>query len=305
VNHVDVHQTICVMDIAGYGGMERTRTNYVTIRNGLFLSVQQAFKEAEIPWNDCYHENTGDGRLILAPATVPKAHFAATLPNALHDALRQYNEERPAKETIKLRMALHAGEITYDEHGVAATAIIHACRLLDALPLKSALADSPGTLGMIASNWFFDDVIRHRPEHEPAAYHKIAVVVKETIDSGWIRLVGHELPAGALEPLANVAVVATPDLKPASREFYEVVDALEQIPCLQSEHSRTFILEQLTFAGAITYFPNRRAHLTSILRSCLDYDEGVSQLVLAVTNLESARSIPVKRLIALLTGEAV
>jgi hypothetical protein len=285
--------------------MERTRTNYVAIRDGLFQSVKQAFKEADIPWSDCYHEGNGDGMLILAPPSVPKGQFAATLPRALDSALRQYNDEHPAQEQFKLRLALHAGEIAFDSHGVAGSSIIHTFRLLNATPLKAALSDSAATLAVIASNWFFDDVIRHRPEHEPDTYHRVTVEVKELVDTGWIRLVDHELhelPMAAVERAGQHAVVVTPALRPASPEFYRVVDALEDIPSLQSEHSRSLILEQLTFAGSITYFPNRRAHLTSLLRSCLDYEDGVVQLVTALSNLESTGSIPVKRLLALLTG---
>jgi hypothetical protein len=301
---VDVHQTVMAVDIAGYGGMERTRANYVRIRDGLFQSVEQAFEEADIPWSDCYREGNGDGILVLAPATVAKGRFAAMLPSALDNALRQYNDEHPEKEKIKLRLVLHAGEVTFDGHGVAATAIILAFRLLNALPLKIALADSPATLGMIASDWFFDDVIRHHPEHEPDAYHKVAVEVKETSDVGWIRLVNHDLPAGALEPAVNGALVLTCTVRPPSPEFYNLVDALSEIPCLQTEHSRSLVLEQLSFAGSIMYFPSRRAHLTSILRTCVDYEDGIVQLLTAVTSLESFGSEPVKRLIALLTGEA-
>jgi hypothetical protein len=302
---VDVHQTVMAVDIAGYGGMDRTRANYVKIRDGLFQSVEQAFEEADIPWSDCRHEGNGDGILVLAPPTIAKGCFAATLPRALDKALRQYNDEHSAKEKIKLRMVLHAGEVTFDKHGVAATAVILAFRLLNAPRLKTALADSPATLGMIASDWFYDDVIRHHPEYEPDTYHKVVVEVKETTDVGWIRLVDHELPAGAIELVTNGFVVLTPAVRPATPEFYRLVDALGEIPCLQTEHSRSLVLEHLSFADSITYFPSRRPHLASILRTCLDYEDGVVQLLTAVTNLESFGSVPVKRLLALLTGETM
>lgn len=298
----DEHRTICAVDIAGFGSVQRTRPNYVTIRHGLVESMKQAFKEADIPWSECFHENTGDGRLILAPASVPKAHFAAVLPHAMDDALRLYNDERTDKEQIKLRLALHAGEVTADSQGFAGTAVTVAFRLLNAMQLKAAMSGSLATLGVIASDWFFDDVIRHRPEHEPHTYHKVMVETKEMNGAGWIRLVDHDVPAGALEPVAHGAVVVTPTLRPATPQFYKVVDALEEIPSLQTEHSRSLVLEQLSFAGSVTYFPNRRAHLTSIFRSCFDYEDGITQLVTAVANLESTGSIPVKRLLALLTG---
>jgi hypothetical protein len=304
----DVHQTVCTVDIAGYGGMDRTRPNYVALRTGMYKSVQQAFAEAGIPWAECYQQDVGDSILALAPATVPKSAFAGVLPRALALALRAHNEAHPPEERIKLRLALHAGEVTYDEYGgVASQAIIHASRLLDAKPLKEALAGSPGTLAMIVSEWFYGEVIRHHVDHEPDAYRKVTVVVKDTTTTGWIRLPDHVLPAEPSAPapalVTNGAPVLAPVLlRPASPEFYQVVDALEEIPCMQGEHARNLVVDQLRFAGTVRYFPSRRAHLTSILRTCLDFENGVVELVAAISGQESNGSLPVRRLLALLFG---
>jgi class 3 adenylate cyclase len=307
----DVHQTICTVDIAGYGGMDRTRPNYVALRAGMFESVQQAFAEAGIPWAECYQQDVGDSILALAPPTVPKAAFAGTLPRALAAALRAHNEAHPPEERIKLRLALHAGEVTFDEWGgVASQAVIKASRLLDAKPLKEALAGSPGTLAMIVSEWFYDEVIRHRVDHEPDAYRKVTVVVKETTTTGWIRLPDHVLPPASLEPSASVPavvpngepVLAPVVLRPASPEFYQVIEALEEIPCMRDERERSFVVDQLRFAGTVRYFPSRRAHLTSILRTCIDYDTGVVELVTVISGQEAKGSLPMRRLLALLFG---
>ena len=90
-------------------------------------------------------------------------------------------------------MALHAGEVHYDQHGVTAVAVNLAFRLLDARPLKAALADSPGVLAVIVSSWFFEEVVRHSgtaPGYRPAE-----VAVKETMTTGWICL-----PDQAVQP---------------------------------------------------------------------------------------------------------
>src|SRR5262249_61326995 len=96
-------------------------------------------------------EDRGDGVFILAPPQVPKVAFVEALPPALVQALREHNSTHCAQEQIRLRMALHAGEITYDDHGVTAVSINLAFRLLEAHPLKAALAASPGVLALITS----------------------------------------------------------------------------------------------------------------------------------------------------------
>jgi hypothetical protein len=309
-----VHQTICVVDIAGYGGMGRTRPNYVALRAGMYKSVQQAFAEAGIPWAECYQQDVGDSILALAPSTVPKSAFAGTLPRALAVALRTHNEAHPPEERIKLRLSLHAGEVTFDEYGgVAALAIIHASRLLDARPLKEALAGSPGTLAMIVSEWFYDEVIRHHVDHEPDAYRKVTVVVKETTTTGWIRLPDHVLPAEPEEPPApspalvtnGEAVLAPVLLHSTSPEFFQVIEALEEIPCMRDERERSMVVDQLPFAGTVRYFPSRRAHLTSILRTCLDFENGVVELVTAISSQETSGSLPMRRLVAVVFGGAL
>ncbi len=308
----DEHKTICAVDIEGFGGGDRTRPNYVALREGMYAAVEQAFQRSDIPWENCYHEGAGDSILALAPATVGKATFAANLPTALVAALQAHNAEHPPEERLRLRMALHAGEITRHARGVTGKAIIHTARLLDSPPLKDALRASTGLLAIIASAWFYDEVIRQRPENAPEEYVRFDVSVKETTGIGWIRLPDgprpepprpHEiekreetLPANG----SSSAVVVTPVMRPASPEFYQVVDAIEAIPCMQGEHSRSFVIDQLRFAGAIRYFPNRRAHVTSILRTCLDFEDGVVQLVTAISEQEPSGSLPLNRLVSLL-----
>lgn len=312
---VDEHKTICAVDIAGFGGMSRTRANYVALREGMYSSVEQAFVQSGIPWADCYQEGAGDSILALAPASVGKSAFAEKLPVALVSALQAHNAGHPAEERIRLRLVLHAGEITRDGRGVTGPAIIHAFRLLESPPLKEALRDSTGVLAIVASAWFYDEVIRHHPEYAPEEYEQVTVDVKETNGFGWIRLPDGErrTPARSREverrPVVPAAVrdepvILTPVVRPASPEFYQVVDAIEAVPCMQGEHTRNLVVEQLRFAGSVRYFANRRAHVTSILRTCLDFEDGVVQLVTAISGQEPSGSVPLSRLVALLTGAA-
>lgn len=181
-----VHRTILVVDIEGFGDQRRTNPHRLAVRDGMYRAVQQAFSNAGIPWAECYQESCGDGVFVLIPAEVPKGLFVESLPRELAEALRDHNATHRAEEQIRLRMALHAGEVYYDEHGVTAASINLAFRLLDAGPLKSALKDSPGTLALIVSSWFFDEVVRHSSASDAATYRPVQVAVKETTTVAWI-----------------------------------------------------------------------------------------------------------------------
>jgi hypothetical protein len=180
---------VVAVDVEGFGRYSRNNINQVRVRHGMYRAVEWAFENAGIPWGSCYRDDRGDGVLILAPAEVPKALFVDRLPDGLVEALREHNKMHPAEERMRLKLALHAGEINYDEHGVTGAAINHTCRLLDADALKRALAESSAILAVIGSAWFFDEVIRHSEWSRAKLYRPMDITNKETTTRAWIRLV--------------------------------------------------------------------------------------------------------------------
>jgi len=180
-----VHRTIVAVDVEGFGDRRRNNRNQVAVREGLYRAMQEAFRLTGIQWSD--HEDRGDGMFILVGSEVPKSLFVELLPSALVVALQRHNADHPDVEQIRLRMALHAGEVNYDEHGVTAASINLAFRLLDADPVKKLLADSLGVLAIITSSWFFDEVVRNSAV-DTAAYRPVRVTVKETSTIGWVHL---------------------------------------------------------------------------------------------------------------------
>ena len=134
------------------------------------------------------------GVLVLIPPDVPKGLLVVQLPREIAAALWEHNEACPREARIRLRVAVHAGEIQHDDHGVTGAAINLTFRLLAAEALRVALAGSPGVLALIASKWFYEEVIRHDPASHPAAYRRVRVAVKETEDTAWVCLPDHPYP---------------------------------------------------------------------------------------------------------------
>ena len=184
-------QTILVVDVERFSDYRRTDPQRVAVHDGLYDLLREALREVDVEWDTCYHEDRGDGVLILAPAGITKARFSDYLPSRLADGLRLHNERHRPEECIRLRMALHAGEVYFNGHGVVAGAINMAFRLLDAAPLRQALRDSSGVLAMIASSWFYDEVIRNSPEFRSGAYFPALIDLKETNTTGWISTPGN------------------------------------------------------------------------------------------------------------------
>ncbi|HEV8562028.1 MAG TPA: TIR domain-containing protein [Actinophytocola sp.] len=155
----------------------------------MYETLTSAFERAGIEWSQCLVEDRGDGMFILAAPHVPKHLFVDALPQAIIAGLRQHNAVRAVSQSIRLRMAVHAGEVAFDSHGTTGVGINLAFRLLEAADLRRAMAESSGLLGIIVSDWYYHEVVcdGHGDTH-PDAYQPVRVAVKETTANAWIYL---------------------------------------------------------------------------------------------------------------------
>lgn len=182
------HCTIVVIDVEGFGRYSRTNPNKIRIRRGMYRALERAFVAADIPWGACRYSDLGDGVLVLGPGSLSKTPFAERLPGALAEELASHNGAHSREERIRLRLALHAGEVTYDDHGVTGSSILDAQRLVDAPVLKRALADTSAVLATIASSWLYEEVVRQSERSDAGAYRSVAVAGDEFSFPAWIRL---------------------------------------------------------------------------------------------------------------------
>ncbi len=99
-----------------------------------------AFSDAGISWRQTYHEDRGDGVLVVVGPHVPASLLLDPLVLLLRARLRHHNKMSSDPAKIRLRMAVHAGPVMFDDSGVVGHAVIHLFRLLEAPALKNALA---------------------------------------------------------------------------------------------------------------------------------------------------------------------
>jgi hypothetical protein len=185
---VALHKAILGVDIEGFADRRRTNPDQILAREGLYCCLQAAFARTGIAWDLCYREDRGDGALILVPPEIPKSLLVSRFPQELSISLQGHNQSHPAESRIRVRLVVHGGEVHRDEHGVVGTAVNVAFRLLEATGLKHALRSSPGQVALIASDWFYQEVIRHTPASRPDRYRQVRVLVKETDELAWIGL---------------------------------------------------------------------------------------------------------------------
>lgn len=183
-----VHRAILIVDVENFGDPARTNTHQLAIRDTVYKVLRQSFARARIGWADCVAEDRGDGVLVLVPPTVPKSRLASSLPVHLMKMLARHNAACRPQLRIRLRVALHAGEVHPDAHGYAGASINRAFRLIEASASRTALRHSSGVIALIVSDWFYDEVVRHHPAAEPSRFRKVHVAMKETRMTAWLRV---------------------------------------------------------------------------------------------------------------------
>jgi hypothetical protein len=83
--------------------------------------------------------------------------------------------------------------------GIAGEAIIKTARLVEAIPFKEAMKKTGASLGIIASTFIYENVIRHGPFLE--GYSEIPVDVKESSTMAWMKLFDRPLGSARAQPL--------------------------------------------------------------------------------------------------------
>jgi hypothetical protein len=183
------HCVLFAVDVAGFTDHGRGDEVQQYMRRSLYHILTQAFEASELGWADCLHEDRGDGLLVIIPAGMPSATVIDPLLDRLRDGLRRHNRVSADAAGIRLRVAVHSGQVHRDAHGVTGAALTHLFRLLDAPVLKEALARSTGELALIVSDHFYDTVIRNSPGMiDPETFQPARVRVKETRARGWLHL---------------------------------------------------------------------------------------------------------------------
>jgi hypothetical protein len=119
-----VHRTIVCAEIDGFGG--RNDRDLLAIRGAMHDALRAALTKFAVSWSRCKLEDRGDGVVLLAPPDVPKIRFTDGFPRRLVQAIHEHNRTCAPSRRFRVRLAIHAGEVGHDEHGVAGMSLDHA-----------------------------------------------------------------------------------------------------------------------------------------------------------------------------------
>jgi adenosylhomocysteine nucleosidase len=198
--------TMLAVDIVSFSDPVRTDDIRLHLRKTLYDLLQDTFVDAGLPWNECHREDRGDGVLIAAPPSVPSLSLLDPLVLQLATSVQRHNQSSSAPARLRLRLGLHTGPVQLDSYGLTGAAVVHLFRLLDAAQFRKEMMGTNAEVGVIVSDRFYNDVVRHGLGMlDPAAYRPLTVRARETTTRAWVYLPGHAPPPSRQAALAGSA----------------------------------------------------------------------------------------------------
>jgi CRP-like cAMP-binding protein len=180
--------TIFLTDVVAFGAHIRSDNDRVLIRDALFKMTQNALQG----FPDAQSEDRGDGLLTVVPQSTSTARVLDRFLKELPAALERHNSTQRESAQFKLRLAVNVGPVVSHMGGVSGEAIIVAARLVEAPSFKQILAETNASMGVIASPFVYETVIRHGPDpRDVASYSQVPVEVKESDTTAWMKLFSH------------------------------------------------------------------------------------------------------------------
>lgn len=190
--------TVILSDVVGFGARSRTDDDRRVVRDALFGMTHTALRDLPDTWS---WEDRGDGLLTVVPPSVPTALVIKHLHKGLLTALEEHNRAHRSPARIRLRVAVNVGPVVTDTMGVSGEAIIVTARLVEAPLFKQAMEKGQADLGIIASAFIHETVIRH--DAALGGYSEVRVEVKESSFPAWMKIFngrGATVPAGSGRP---------------------------------------------------------------------------------------------------------
>ncbi|MFC3448799.1 hypothetical protein [Amycolatopsis speibonae] len=186
-----MHCGLFSIDIAGFGQVGRSSEIFVQVRRMLFSLLAGAFEASGIAWDACLKRDTGDGMIVVVPPHFPKFRLLLPLLSQLAAELAKYNVVAEPALRIRVRVAIHAGEVTLDEYGVTGRPKVLLARLLDSRVLRDALVEAPdgSPVVVLVSDRFHEDVQdQGGPGLDTMSYRQVLVHEKETEALAWLHV---------------------------------------------------------------------------------------------------------------------
>ena len=115
-----VHRTILVLDIVEFAHPQRTDPARLRLREQLYELIHLTLTAAGVDPGQVPRVDLGDGVIILLDPQLAAARVVEAVTGQLRPSLAALNRRAPGRERLRLRVALHRGEVLIDPTGSSA-----------------------------------------------------------------------------------------------------------------------------------------------------------------------------------------
>ena len=203
------YRSIMVIDMVGSGRWNNQEQLYT--RSVLRAAVRTAVSRAGIRWTELAVEDRGDGMILLVPPKVSTVSLLDPVIPRLVEELDAHNATVAANSQIRLRVAVHVGQVHRDGQGWVGGDLVTACRLIDDVALRWRLRSQPrANLVLVVSDLIYESVVRHQyRDIDPSTYIPIRISAKEVSTQAWLHTPSsappRQTPRPAPEPRLSVS----------------------------------------------------------------------------------------------------
>lgn len=213
-----VHRTIVVIDIVGFAHPHRTDPTRLHLRRQLYELVARALAGSGIDPDQTPHVDLGDGVILLLDPRLPTARVVDAVIPRLGASLADRNRQAAGDERLRLRVALHRGEVLIDPHGFVGAALVEASRLSNTAALRQQLDATAADMGMIVSDLVWRQLLESHQPPDPGGYRPVAFSTHGVATRAWVQVPDHPSRTGAV-PAAG--------FRPATAPVYRSILAVD------------------------------------------------------------------------------
>jgi hypothetical protein len=181
------HTALMAVDICSYGDRHDEDVQ-LHLRAKMYGLLAETFKMTGPPWESVYYEDRGDGALIVLPPVVPAEVLLDPFAHHLLALLRRSNRYASDAARLRMRVAVHSGDVHADTYGVAGHAVVLLFRLLNCGRFKKMPAAEGADVALIVSASLYHETTHRAGLVDAVSYEQIAVRNKETSTRAWVWL---------------------------------------------------------------------------------------------------------------------
>jgi O-acetyl-ADP-ribose deacetylase (regulator of RNase III) len=172
------------VDVVGFGG--RSARGREAVEHRLLAWLCQILADAGTDLDQVDHQWHGDGASVYLPSDVDPTRIVTTLVDATIRRLAEDN--RRHSDRIQLRMAVTVGLLGRGIAGYTGPIVVDLARMVDASPLRQAIADEPACdLAILLSDYVYSHFVQPGYSELPATlFRRVDVVVKEFAAPAWL-----------------------------------------------------------------------------------------------------------------------